>query len=236
MNGAAQAQSGTRKSSSGPWSATLSASFATNRLSPVILASYRTLAQDCDLVIVEGAGSPAEINLRNGDLANMGFATAAGINAILIGDIHRGGVIATVAGTFQTIGEADRKYLKGFLINNFHGDPQLFSEGVAMTERLSGAPCLGVIPHFAAASRLPAEDSVALSRAMPGGSGRSHRRAAASTPPISTISIPSSWNLASPCTWWRQDTIPHLWSLVIVPGSKSSHRRPGSAPDGRLGH
>jgi len=132
---------------------------------PAILDSFRTLAQTADLIIVEGAGSPAETNLRNGDLANLGFAAAANVPALLVGDIHRGGVIASIVGTFAVIDETDRNRLKGFLINNFHGDPDLFSEGVSQIETLSDRPCLGVIPHFASASRLPAEDALALERA-----------------------------------------------------------------------
>jgi adenosylcobyric acid synthase len=131
---------------------------------PAILDSFRTLAQTADLIIVEGAGSPAETNLRDGDLANMGFAAAANLPALLIGDIHRGGVIASIVGTFAVIDELDRNRLKGFLVNNFHGDPDLFSEGVSRIEALIDRPCLGVIPHFAAASRLPAEDALALER------------------------------------------------------------------------
>ncbi|MBL8907196.1 MAG: cobyric acid synthase [Rhizobiales bacterium] len=132
---------------------------------PAILDSFHTLARGADLIIVEGAGSPAETNLRDGDLANMGFAAAANVPALLIGDIHRGGVIASIVGTFAVIDEEDRNRLMGFLINNFHGDPDLFSEGIRRIELSAGRPCLGVIPHFAAASCLPAEDALALERA-----------------------------------------------------------------------
>src|SRR5437588_352805 len=100
------------------------------RYLPAILDSFRELANDADLIIVEGAGSPAEINLRNGDLANMGFAEAADLPAILIGDIHRGGVIAAILGTFRVLTSADAARLKGFVINNFHGDLSLFSDCV----------------------------------------------------------------------------------------------------------
>ncbi|MBL8895681.1 MAG: cobyric acid synthase [Rhizobiales bacterium] len=132
---------------------------------PAILESFRALTETFDLIIVEGAGSPAEANLRDGDLANMGFAAAANVPALLIGDIHRGGVIASIVGTFAVLDPADRNRLKGFLINNFHGDPDLFSEGVSRIETQINRPSLGVIPHFDAASRLPAEDALALERA-----------------------------------------------------------------------
>ena len=96
---------------------------------PHILESFQTLAQDRDLVIIEGAGSPAEINLRDGDVANMGFANAAGIACLLIGDIHRGGVMASIIGTLEAIGTSDAAFFKGFVINNFHGDISLFDDG-----------------------------------------------------------------------------------------------------------
>ncbi len=129
---------------------------------PAILESFRHLRNTCDIILVEGAGSPAEVNLRDGDLANLGFATAAKIPAILIGDIHRGGVIASIIGTFQVLSEDDRHHIKGFIINKFHGDPQLFDEGRQYLENHTKTPCLGVIPHFAQASNLPAEDAVGL--------------------------------------------------------------------------
>jgi adenosylcobyric acid synthase len=134
---------------------------------PPILESFRHLAETCDLILVEGAGSPAEVNLREGDLANLGFATAADIPALLIGDIHRGGVIASIIGTFAVLSKSDRNYIKGFIINKFHGDPQLFDEGRLYLENHTKTPCLGVIPHFAAASNLPAEDAVSLATLAP---------------------------------------------------------------------
>jgi adenosylcobyric acid synthase len=132
---------------------------------PAILESFRHLATASDLVLVEGAGSPAEINLRHGDIANMGFAAAADLPVLLVGDIHRGGVIAAIAGTFAILDPVDATRLKGFIINNFHGDPELFSEAIHFLEKLTGTPCLGIVPHFADAARLPAEDAVALEHA-----------------------------------------------------------------------
>ena len=129
---------------------------------PAILESFHKLAENHDLILIEGAGSPAEVNLRENDLANLGFATAANVPAILIGDIHRGGVISSIVGTFAVLSHADRNYIKGFIINKFHGDPELFSEGKEFLQRETKTPCLGVIPHFANASKLPAEDAVTL--------------------------------------------------------------------------
>jgi adenosylcobyric acid synthase len=131
---------------------------------PAILESFRHLAASTDLVLVEGAGSPAEINLRPGDIANMGFAAAADLPVLLVGDVHRGGVIAAITGTFAILDTADAERLHGFIINNFHGDPELFSEATHFLEKQTGTPCLGVIPHYPDAGKLPAEDAVALER------------------------------------------------------------------------
>jgi adenosylcobyric acid synthase len=138
---------------------------------PAILESFRHLAATADLVLVEGAGSPAEINLRHGDIANMGFAAAADLPVLLVGDVHRGGVIAAIAGSFAILDPADAERLKGFIINNFHGDPQLFDEATHFLEKRTGTPCLGVVPHFADAGKLPAEDAVALERPELTGAG-----------------------------------------------------------------
>ncbi len=132
------------------------------RFMPAILDSFRHLAELHDLILVEGAGSPAETNLRDGDLANLGFAQAANIPAVLIGDIHRGGVIASLVGTLAVLSSADQERIKGFLINKFYGDPKLFDEGQSDLEQRLAIPCLGIVPHFAAAAKLPAEDAVAL--------------------------------------------------------------------------
>ena len=130
----------------------------------VVLASYARLRAEADLVVVEGAGSPAEINLRAGDIANMGFARAAGVPVVLVGDIDRGGVIASIVGTERVLARADAAMIRGFLINRFRGDPRLFDAGLADIERLSGWPSLGVVPWLPAARRLPAEDAVVLER------------------------------------------------------------------------
>ncbi len=134
------------------------------RYMPAILESFGRLKNSYDIVLVEGAGSPAEMNLRHGDLANMGFARAANVPSILIGDIHRGGVIASIVGTFDLLPPEDRALLRGFIINKFHGDISLFDEGRTLLERRTGTTCLGIVPHFERAGRLPAEDAVVLGR------------------------------------------------------------------------
>src|SRR6202034_2197556 len=109
---------------------------------------------------VEGAGSHAEINLRAGDIANMGFATAARVPVILVGDIERGGVIAALVGTHALLEEDERAVLAGYIINKFRGDQRLFDSALTAIAACTGMACLGIVPWFAAARLLPAEDSV----------------------------------------------------------------------------
>ncbi len=129
------------------------------RLLAEVTAAFARLSARADLVLVEGAGSPAEINLRAGDIANMGFAEAAGVPVVLAGDIDRGGVIAQIVGTHAVLPEADRARICGFLVNKFRGDPALFADGYAEIARRTGWRGLGTIPWFADAHLLPAEDA-----------------------------------------------------------------------------
>lgn len=127
-----------------------------------VLESFNMLKSKHDLVIVEGAGSPAEVNLRPGDIANMGFAQAADVPVILAGDIDRGGVIAQIVGTQNVIDQADADQIKGFLVNKFRGDPSLFDDGYAFIEHRTNWQGFGVLPYFPDAWRLPAEDALDL--------------------------------------------------------------------------
>ncbi len=129
-------------------------------LLPKVMESFRRLCASADLVLVEGAGSPAEVNLRAGDIANMGFAEAADIPVILVGDIDRGGVIAQLVGTHAVLTETDRSRIRAFVINKFRGDPSLFDDGLREVMRHTDWACLGVLPWFADAWRLPAEDII----------------------------------------------------------------------------
>ena len=131
-------------------------------LLPRVLESFARVGTARDIVVVEGAGSPAEVNLRAGDIANMGFAEAADVPVILVGDIDRGGVIASLVGTHAVLEPHDRARVRGFVINKMRGDAGLFAEGVKRIEMETDWPCLGVVPWFEAASRLPAEDILGL--------------------------------------------------------------------------
>lgn len=133
------------------------------QLMGAVLDSFNRLRSAYDLVIVEGAGSPAEVNLRAGDIANMGFARAADVPVILAGDIDRGGVIAQIVGTKAVIDAADAAMVAGFLINKFRGDPWLFDDGYALIEASTGWRGFGVVPWFSQAHLLPAEDALDIS-------------------------------------------------------------------------
>ncbi|MFH6783558.1 MULTISPECIES: cobyric acid synthase [Methylobacterium] len=132
------------------------------RLLAAVVESFGRLQAESDLVLVEGAGSASEVNLRRGDIANMGFARATGTPVVLLGDIDRGGVIASIVGTKAVIDPEDAAMVRGFLVNRFRGDPSLFSDGMGLIAARTGWEALGLIPHFPDAARLPAEDVLGL--------------------------------------------------------------------------
>ncbi|HET9067814.1 MAG TPA: cobyric acid synthase, partial [Amaricoccus sp.] len=134
-----------------------------------IIESFQSLSAESDLILIEGAGSASETNLRPNDIANMGFAQATRTPVILIGDIDRGGVIASLVGTKAVLSPEDAALIKGFIVNRFRGDPALFAEGMATIARLTRWRPLGLVPHFPAAARLPAEDALALTPTVPTG-------------------------------------------------------------------
>jgi len=119
-----------------------------HELKKVILSAYGELSRKSDIMVIEGAGSPAEINLRNDDIVNMGFAEMVDAPVILVADIDRGGVFASVYGTVMLLKEEERKRIKGVIINKFRGDPRLLTSGIEELEKLIGIPVLGVIPFF----------------------------------------------------------------------------------------
>jgi adenosylcobyric acid synthase len=195
------------------------------RLKPALLApvleSFGRLAAAHDLVLVEGAGSPAEVNLRPGDIANMGFARAAGVPVVLAGDIDRGGVIAQLIGTQAVLDPADAAMVAGFLINKFRGDPRLFDDGYALIAARTGWRGFGVLPWFAEAHRLPAEDALDL----PSGGGAGLHVAALAFPRIANFDDldPLAQEPGVRLTLVRPGRpIPGDAALVILPGSKST--------------
>lgn len=187
-----------------------------------VLESFNHLGTIADLVIVEGAGSPAEVNLRANDIANMGFARAAGVPVILAGDIDRGGVIAQLVGTRAVLDAADAAMIEGFLINKFRGDPALFEEGYRQIEARTGWRGFGVLPHFPAAARLPAEDALDLERPSAGGT---LRIACLAFPRIANFDDLDPLRLSPGVDLAMVrpgQAIPGDCALVILPGSKST--------------
>jgi adenosylcobyric acid synthase len=203
-----------------------SANFREGRraLLPEVLESWRRLQERCNIVVVEGAGSPAEINLRRGDIANMGFARAAGVPVVLIGDIDRGGVIASLVGTRAVLHPDDAAMIRGFIVNKFRGDPALFADGYAGIEQRTGWRGFGLVPWIAAVSRLPSEDAVILER----GSARSTGRVLVACPMLPRIAnfddldpLKAEPDVAvamiPPGT-----PLPAEAALVVLPGSKAT--------------
>jgi adenosylcobyric acid synthase len=136
-------------------------------LLPFVLESYAHLRREADIVLVEGAGSAAEVNLRANDIANMGFARAADVPVVLIGDIDRGGVIASLVGTKAVLAPEDAALVCGFIVNKFRGDASLFAAGMERIAQATGWEALGLVPYFADARALPAEDALALEQSRP---------------------------------------------------------------------
>ena len=188
-----------------------------------VLESFHRLAASCDLVIVEGAGSPAEVNLRRGDIANMGFALAADVPVVLIGDIDRGGVIAQMVGTRAVLDPRDAAQISGFLINKFRGDVSLFDDGYALIAERTGWPGFGVLPFFDAASRLPAEAALDLAGGVGGTGGFKIACLALSRIANFDDLDPLAQEPGVTLSMVRAgQVIPGDTDLVIVPGSKST--------------
>jgi adenosylcobyric acid synthase len=189
-----------------------------------VLDSFARLERMADFVLVEGAGSPAEINLRAGDIANMGFAEAADVPVILLGDIDRGGVIASLVGTDAVLERHERARIKAFAVNKFRGDPTLFEAGVTEIARRTGWPCLGVVPWLPDAAVLPAEDALDLARSAES-AGRALKVAA---PVIARIANfddldPLGQEPGVSLVLVRPgEPLPGDADLVILPGSKST--------------
>jgi adenosylcobyric acid synthase len=194
-------------------------------LMPDILASYRRLAAAADIVVVEGAGSAAEVNLRGGDIANMGFARAAGVPVVLVGDIDRGGVIASLVGTHRVIDPADAAMIAGFLVNKFRGDPALFADGLATIAAHTGWQSHGLIPWLAAACRLPSEDAVALQAPAVRAAGAHAIVACPVTPHIANFDDLEPWRLEPDVELVMVPPgrpIPAEAELIVLPGSKAT--------------
>ncbi len=192
------------------------------KLMASVLESFNRLKSQYELVIVEGAGSPAEVNLRAGDIANMGFARTADCPVILTGDIDRGGVIAQIVGSQAVMDPADNALISGFLINKFRGDPSLFDDGYQLIADRTGWRGFGVVPYFDGASKLPAEDALDLPKG--GGSG-DYKIAVLVLSRIANFDDidPLAQEPGVSLTMVRAgEVIPADTDLIIIPGSKST--------------
>lgn len=192
-------------------------------LLPAVLQSFVHLCENADIVLVEGAGSPAEINLRAGDIANMGFAAAANVPVVLVGDIDRGGVIASIAGTHLVLASEERARVRGFIINKFRGDPTLFDAGLGAITQFTGWPSLGVLPWLPQAAQLPAEDAIDLDR--------THLSASTRIIAVPVLARIANFDDLDPLGMEPDvklvfvkpgDPIPGNADVVILPGSKST--------------
>ncbi len=194
-------------------------------LMPRVLESFEHLKTKADLVLVEGAGSASEVNLRANDIANMGFARAANAPVILIGDIDRGGVIASLVGTKTVLDADDAAMIEGFIVNRFRGDPSLFDEGMRIIADKTGWNEIGLLPHFADASRLPAEDALGLSAPGQRKAGAKIRIAVPILPHISNFDDLDPLEAEPDVELIRVrqgDVIPADCTLVLLCGSKST--------------
>ncbi len=194
------------------------------KLMPAVLESFARLRAEADLVLVEGAGSASEINLRERDIANMGFARAADVPVVLLGDIDRGGVIAQIVGTKTVLDAADAAMIEGFIVNRFRGDPTLFADGMRLIAERTGWPALGLVPHCPAAALLPAEDSLAL-RGWHANAAGTLRIAVPLMPGISNFDDldPLRHEPAVRLVTVRSgEPLPADARLVILPGSKTT--------------
>jgi len=194
-------------------------------LMPHVLESLERLKSQADLVLVEGAGSASEVNLRANDIANMGFARAADAPVILIGDIDRGGVIASLVGTKTVLDLDDAAMIEGFIVNRFRGDPTLFDNGMRIIADKTGWRSIGLLPHFAEAQQLPAEDALGLSGPATQKPGAKIRIAVPILPHISNFDDLDPLDMEETVELVRVrpgQTIPADCALVLLCGSKST--------------
>jgi adenosylcobyric acid synthase len=198
-------------------------------LLPRVMESFGRLCDTADVVVVEGAGSISEVNLRDGDISNMGFAVEAGVPVVLVADIDRGGAIASIVGSYMLLPEDERPFLKGYIINKFRGDYSVFKPAEEIIRSHTGLPCLGAVDWFAGASLLPAEDSLALEKKREsGGRIRRTKRIKIYVLGLSRISNFDDFDpLASErdvdLVFVRPGApVPGDGDLIIIPGTKST--------------
>ncbi len=191
----------------------------------IALEAYHDLARRFELIVIEGAGSLAEVNLRQRDIANLGLARELKAPVVMIADIDRGGVFAQIVGSLEVLEAADRALIKGILINRFRGDIALFKEGKRWLEERTGLPILGIIPYFSDL-RIPAEDAVTLDRLTDPPPPKGEKRAIAvlRLPRISNFTdFDPLFNLPGvECHYLSRPRSLTPYDLLILPGSKAT--------------
>ena len=202
-------------------------------LMPVVMESFGRLRAVSDLVIVEGAGSISEVNLRDGDISNMGFAVEAGIPVALAADIDLGGALASIVGSWYLIPDCERGLLRGYIMNKFRGDYKVLEPAVDIIGGHTGLQCLGVLQWFAGASVFPAEDSMALTAINPSDQGRRDCHGQSAKIKIYVLSLSRISNFDDFDPLAAEDdvelsyvppgsAIPGDGDLVVIPGTKST--------------
>jgi adenosylcobyric acid synthase len=194
------------------------------KLMPYVLESFEVIKREADVVLVEGAGSASEINLRKNDIANMGFARAADVPVVVIGDIDRGGVIASLVGTKAVLDPEDARLVAGFIVNRMRGDISLFAEGMEEIARRTGWQALGLVPFFEGARRLPAEDAYDLIERCYSRSNGKVRVAVPLLPHIANFDDldPFAAEPDVELVMVERGTPLPVCDLIVVPGSKST--------------
>ncbi len=181
-----------------------------------VLEAYQRLASRYDFVVIEGAGSITELNLKHRDLVNLGLATRIAAPVMLVSDIDRGGVFASLVGTFALLEPDEQALVRGFMVNRFRGDPMLFAEGTDILERRTQRPCLGVFPYDASIS-LDAEDGVGIPK---------HSLARAGATEVAIIHLPHVSNTTDfrllPEAAWVTSPVDRQFKTVILPGTKNT--------------
>ncbi|MGO9415543.1 MAG: cobyric acid synthase [Syntrophobacteraceae bacterium] len=196
-------------------------------LVPIVRGAFERLCAQNDLIVMEGAGSAVELNLKGHDLVNMAMAEMAGAKCILVGDIDRGGIFAALLGSLSLLEAGERDRIIGFIVNKFRGDPRLFEDGVQILQSRSGVPVFGVVPYFENIS-LPEEDSVALGRRM----DKAHSKTAPCAIRIGIVRLPfiSNYTDADPfendpridLVYFDRPAEIFGFDAVIIPGSKNT--------------
>jgi len=193
------------------------------KLLGAVLDSFARLTRDADLVLVEGAGSAAEINLRENDIANMGFARAAGCPVVIVGDIDRGGIFPQILGTKAALPKDDAAMVAGFIVNKFRGDASLFADGMATLEAGAEWRAFGLVPFFPDAGKLPAEDAFGVAKLK----GRADGAVTIAVPLFAHIANFDDFDplKIEPCV--RLVFVPPghplpVADLIVLPGSKST--------------